>query len=60
MKIFKVNMKLAAAEEAVELSIWTTATICRVLSLENVMFLFYHSIYQIENAVISIIVVLVT
>lgn len=54
-------MKLAAAEEAVELSIWTTATICRVLSLENVMFFFFfHSIYQIENAVISIIVVLVT
>ncbi|KAK3013808.1 hypothetical protein RJ639_009734 [Escallonia herrerae] len=33
----EVNRKLAAAEEAVALSIWTIATICRVLSLESVM-----------------------
>ncbi|KAJ6333947.1 hypothetical protein OIU78_010948 [Salix suchowensis] len=33
----KVNAKLAAAEEALALSIWTTATVCRVLSLENVL-----------------------
>ncbi|KAA8550691.1 hypothetical protein F0562_002375 [Nyssa sinensis] len=33
----EVNLKLAAAEEAVALSIWTTATICRVLSLESVL-----------------------
>ncbi|CAL2280404.1 unnamed protein product [Prunus armeniaca] len=31
-----VNAKLAAAEEAFALSLWTTATICRVLSLESV------------------------
>ncbi|XP_042395153.1 uncharacterized protein LOC121985644 isoform X2 [Zingiber officinale] len=29
----KVNARLAAAEEALALSIWTTATICRALSL---------------------------
>uniref|UniRef100_A0A5B7BMW8 UDENN domain-containing protein n=1 Tax=Davidia involucrata TaxID=16924 RepID=A0A5B7BMW8_DAVIN len=33
----EVHLKLAAAEEAVALSIWTTATICRVLSLESVL-----------------------
>ncbi|KAI3921285.1 hypothetical protein MKX01_001422, partial [Papaver californicum] len=35
-----VNVKLAAAEEAYGLSIWTTATVCRVLSLESVLALF--------------------
>ncbi|XP_059300813.1 uncharacterized protein LOC132053034 isoform X1 [Lycium ferocissimum] len=33
----KVNFHLAAAEEAVGLSIWTTATICRSLSIETVL-----------------------
>ncbi|XP_028758289.1 uncharacterized protein LOC114717340 isoform X2 [Neltuma alba] len=33
----KVNAKLAAAEEALALSIWTIVTICRVLSLENLL-----------------------
>ncbi|XP_059626112.1 uncharacterized protein LOC132269098 isoform X2 [Cornus florida] len=33
----EVNLKLAGAEEAVALSIWTTATICRVLCLESVL-----------------------
>ncbi|XP_062079547.1 uncharacterized protein LOC133784008 [Humulus lupulus] len=33
----EVNFKLAAVEEALALSIWTTATICRVLSLESVL-----------------------
>lgn len=34
----KINAKLAAAaEEALALSIWTTATVCRALSLESVM-----------------------
>lgn len=33
----QVKFKLAAAEEAHALSIWTTATICRVLSLDNVL-----------------------
>ncbi|OWM90257.1 hypothetical protein CDL15_Pgr006578 [Punica granatum] len=32
----EVNAKMAAAEEALALSIWTTATTCRVLSLESV------------------------
>ncbi|MCD7467426.1 hypothetical protein HAX54_004847 [Datura stramonium] len=35
--IAKVNFHLAAAEEAVGLSIWTTATICRSLSIETVL-----------------------
>ncbi|XP_024973837.1 uncharacterized protein LOC112512205 [Cynara cardunculus var. scolymus] len=35
----KVKFKLAAIEEAVSLSNWTTATICRVLSLENILIL---------------------
>ncbi|KAL6002164.1 hypothetical protein ACLOJK_037612 [Asimina triloba] len=30
-----VNARIAAAEEALTLSIWTTATICRTLSLES-------------------------
>ncbi|XVF72107.1 hypothetical protein PTKIN_Ptkin12aG0094200 [Pterospermum kingtungense] len=33
----EVNAKLAAAEEALALSVWTTATICRVLSLESIL-----------------------
>ncbi|XP_065873315.1 uncharacterized protein [Euphorbia lathyris] len=33
----EVNLRLASAEEAHALSIWTTATICRVLSLENIL-----------------------
>ncbi|KAF7120865.1 hypothetical protein RHSIM_Rhsim13G0040500 [Rhododendron simsii] len=33
----EVNLKLAAGEEALALSIWTIATICRVLSLESVL-----------------------
>ncbi|KAL0419700.1 UNVERIFIED_CONTAM: hypothetical protein Sradi_1383500, partial [Sesamum radiatum] len=40
-EVSQVKLKLAAAEEALSLSIWSTATICRVLSLESVMFLFW-------------------
>ncbi|OVA02289.1 DENN domain [Macleaya cordata] len=36
----EVNVRLAAAEEALALSIWTTATVCRVLSLESVLAVF--------------------
>ncbi|KAJ1298817.1 hypothetical protein BS78_01G482700 [Paspalum vaginatum] len=36
----KINAHLAAAEEALALSIWTTATVCRALSLESVLGLF--------------------
>ena len=32
----KDNAKLAAAEEALSLSVWTMATTCRVLSLDSV------------------------
>lgn len=39
--ISKIKLKLAAAEEAHSLSLWSTATICRVLSLQNVMSLFF-------------------
>nr|GMD18692.1 uncharacterized protein LOC109173826 [Ipomoea batatas] len=35
--IAKANFDLAAAEEAVALSVWTTATICRALSLETIL-----------------------
>ncbi|KAI3526544.1 hypothetical protein L1887_05801 [Cichorium endivia] len=35
----KVKFKLAAIEEAVSLSNWTTITVCRALSLENVLIL---------------------
>uniref|UniRef100_A0A7N1A0N7 UDENN domain-containing protein n=1 Tax=Kalanchoe fedtschenkoi TaxID=63787 RepID=A0A7N1A0N7_KALFE len=33
----EVNVKLAAAEEAIALSIWTTSTICRTLSLDSIL-----------------------
>ncbi|XP_057438466.1 uncharacterized protein LOC130730467 isoform X2 [Lotus japonicus] len=33
----QVNSKLAAAEETLALSVWTTATTCRVLSLDSVL-----------------------
>ncbi|XP_020213836.1 uncharacterized protein LOC109798048 [Cajanus cajan] len=33
----QVNAKLAAAEEALSLSVWTMATTCRVLSLDSVL-----------------------
>ncbi|XP_039030840.1 uncharacterized protein LOC120165366 [Hibiscus syriacus] len=33
----EINAKLAAAEEALALSVWTTATICRVLSLDGIL-----------------------
>ncbi|GMI66408.1 hypothetical protein like AT2G20320 [Hibiscus trionum] len=33
----KVDAKLAAAEETFALSVWTTATICRVLSLDSIL-----------------------
>ncbi|GMI69265.1 hypothetical protein like AT2G20320 [Hibiscus trionum] len=33
----EIHAKLAAAEEALALSVWTTATICRVLSLDGIL-----------------------
>lgn len=35
---YKVNARLAAVEEALSLSIWTVATVCRALSLESVIY----------------------
>ncbi|KAJ8422064.1 hypothetical protein Cgig2_031785 [Carnegiea gigantea] len=35
IKSAEMSARLAAAEEAVALSVWTTATICRVLSLDS-------------------------
>ncbi|XP_021763330.1 uncharacterized protein LOC110728033 isoform X1 [Chenopodium quinoa] len=37
VKSAEANARLAAAEEAVALSVWTTATICRVLSLDSIL-----------------------
>ncbi|KAL2893508.1 DENN domain-containing protein 4C [Bienertia sinuspersici] len=37
IKSAEINARLAAAEEAVALSVWTVATICRVLSLDNIL-----------------------
>ncbi|KAK9166974.1 hypothetical protein Scep_002165 [Stephania cephalantha] len=36
----EVNTRLAAAEQALSLSLWTVATVCRVLSLESIMAFF--------------------
>ncbi|KAI5404745.1 hypothetical protein KIW84_051779 [Lathyrus oleraceus] len=35
--VSQVNAKLAAAEEALSLSVWTTSTTCRVLSLDTLL-----------------------
>ncbi|KAL1092532.1 hypothetical protein V6Z11_D07G230400 [Gossypium hirsutum] len=37
MEPSEINAKFAAAEEALALSVWTTATICRVLSLDGIL-----------------------
>ncbi|KAK9690189.1 hypothetical protein RND81_09G110200 [Saponaria officinalis] len=37
IKIAEVNARLAAAEEAIALFVWTTATLCRVLSLDSIL-----------------------
>uniref|UniRef100_A0A0E0GGQ8 UDENN domain-containing protein n=1 Tax=Oryza nivara TaxID=4536 RepID=A0A0E0GGQ8_ORYNI len=48
----EVNARLAAAEEAIALSIWTTATICRALSLESVLELFAAALLEKQIVVI--------
>lgn len=48
----KVNAQLAAAEEALALSIWTIATICRALSLESVLSLLSGVLLEKQIAVI--------
>ncbi|XP_058095045.1 uncharacterized protein LOC131240674 isoform X2 [Magnolia sinica] len=49
----EVNAKLAAAEDALALSIWTTATVCRALSLESVLALFAGALLEKQVLVIS-------
>uniref|UniRef100_A0A1D1XYC1 DENN domain-containing protein 5B n=1 Tax=Anthurium amnicola TaxID=1678845 RepID=A0A1D1XYC1_9ARAE len=51
-EIDEVNARLAAAEEALALSIWTTATICRALSLESILALFAGTLLEKQMVVI--------
>ncbi|GJN30290.1 hypothetical protein PR202_gb18583 [Eleusine coracana subsp. coracana] len=48
----EVNARLAAAEEAHALALWTTATICRVLSLESVLDFFTGVLLEKQTVVI--------
>ncbi|XP_072987918.1 uncharacterized protein [Typha latifolia] len=48
----EVNARLAAAEEAFALSIWTIATVCRALSLESVLALFAGALLEKQVVVI--------
>ncbi|XP_006854448.2 uncharacterized protein LOC18444210 isoform X2 [Amborella trichopoda] len=52
LEIAEVNAKLAAAEEAFALSVWTTATVCRALSLESVLALFTGALLEKQVVVI--------
>ncbi|XP_074555535.1 uncharacterized protein LOC141811388 [Curcuma longa] len=51
-EVNEVNARLAAAEEALALSIWTTATICRVLSLESILALLAGALLEKQVVVI--------
>ncbi|GMH02544.1 hypothetical protein Nepgr_004383 [Nepenthes gracilis] len=53
LKSAEVKAKLAAAEEAFALSVWTTATICRVLSLESVLALVSGVLLEKQVVVVS-------
>ncbi|CAI0386273.1 unnamed protein product [Linum tenue] len=48
-----VNAKLAVTEEAFALSVWTTATLCRVLSLESILALFAGVLLEKQIVVMS-------
>lgn len=48
----EVNAQLAAAEEALALSIWTVATVCRALSLESVLTLVAGALLEKQVVVI--------
>ncbi|KAA3474901.1 DENN domain-containing 5B [Gossypium australe] len=48
-----VDAKLAAAEEAFALSVWTTATICRVLSLDSILAVLAGVLLEKQVVVIS-------
>ncbi|KAK1290206.1 hypothetical protein QJS10_CPB18g01821 [Acorus calamus] len=50
--VAEVNARLAAAEEALALSIWTTATVCRALSLESVLILIAGALLEKQLVVI--------
>lgn len=52
-EVAEVNAKLAAAEEALALSIWTTASVCRALSLESVLALVAGVLLEKQVLVIS-------
>lgn len=52
LEVAKVNARLADAEEALALSIWTTATVCRALSLENVLGLFVGALLEKQVVVV--------
>ncbi|KAK1260691.1 hypothetical protein QJS04_geneDACA002241 [Acorus gramineus] len=52
LEVNEVNGRLAAAEEALALSIWTTATICRALSLESVLTLIAGALLEKQLVVI--------
>ncbi|KAG2719371.1 hypothetical protein I3760_03G263500 [Carya illinoinensis] len=49
----EVDAKLAAAEEVLALSIWTTATICRVLSLESILALIAGVLLEKQVVIVS-------
>ncbi|GFP82982.1 denn domain-containing protein 5b [Phtheirospermum japonicum] len=51
-EISQVKIKLAAAEEALALSLWSTATICRVLSLESILALVTSVLLEKQVAVL--------
>ncbi|RWR97303.1 DENN domain-containing protein [Cinnamomum micranthum f. kanehirae] len=51
-EVAEVNEKLAAAEEALALSIWSTATVCRALSLESVLALFTGALLEKQVLVV--------
>ncbi|XP_077250909.1 DENN (AEX-3) domain-containing protein isoform X2 [Tasmannia lanceolata] len=52
LEVAQVNARLAVAEEAFSLSIWTTATVCRALSLESVLALFTGALLEKQVLVV--------
>ncbi|GAB2298555.1 hypothetical protein Dimus_032622 [Dionaea muscipula] len=53
LKYAEVSAKLAAAEEGLALSVWTIATICRVLSLESILALISGVLLEKQVVVVS-------
>eukprot|EP00268_Persea_americana_P039413 TRINITY_DN389_c1_g1_i4.p1 TRINITY_DN389_c1_g1~~TRINITY_DN389_c1_g1_i4.p1 ORF type:complete len:803 (+),score=145.03 TRINITY_DN389_c1_g1_i4:716-3124(+) len=52
LELAEVNARLADAEEALALSIWTTATVCRALSLESVLGLFVGALLEKQVVIV--------